>query len=205
MKKIVFFIIVVYSSSPLNGAQGRTLWDTVREHDASTGPVEVVSSVSYEPKDIGALLSEADFAIQGIIVKAESGLNHRQTAIVTTYELRPLRVLFTREPSQSPRLDDTITFQHLGGKLEMLGVNVSMKDDLFRQLSVKQNLVVFLKRVEGSFHHYVVGGPFGCFPLRGTRLSTMDLVAKSVHTDLDGADLSHLIRRIQEVTNQRRP
>jgi hypothetical protein len=205
MRAITRLLIAAIACTTIT-AQERTLWDTVRNHDASAGPIDVGVAVLYPGKNIDALLSEADFVIDGTIVKATPGLNDNERWIVTAYELKPRRFLFVREPSQRPRMDERVTFEHVGGTLEMLGVKVTMSDDLFRPLNVNERVVVFLKQKAESLSHYVVGGPYGCFTLHGTRLAAMDpSIAGRIHADLEGKDISRLATRIQEALSRRTP
>src|SRR5204863_428304 len=102
-------------------SQPQTLWDSVRAHDTTRGPLSISVSETVPARTVLELAAEADVVVEGVVADSRARLDSAERLIVTTHQVNPAVLFFAKSDMRAMTSRETIAVTQMGGNLEMLG------------------------------------------------------------------------------------
>lgn len=125
--------------------------------------------------DMPTVLANSDAIVEGRVTNVRSeatGLPHHvsTTLVIVVNEMW----LDRRGPQATPQTTlEQVVVRQPGGRLEYRGRFVEVQDDSLPMFSAGTDVVLFLRKVEGSDLMEIVDGPYGAFVREGERLNSL--------------------------------
>jgi hypothetical protein len=150
------------------------LLDTIKTHDPQSGPLAISVSGARPAMPVDRLIAQAELVVQAVITGSASELSRDQSAIVSTHRATVFRTFRRSHALDGETIPSTIPVQTFGGRMTILGQDVTESDTALPPFRPGDELVLFLERLEGSTGRFaIVGANFGVFRVEDGRLQAM--------------------------------